>query len=100
MFAISSRSFGGAGAHAASKAITDLTTQRYSRFGIHRGVLGKTMHVVRLIAQNPRGTVGRAAGPLVKATIWSFLGMQFFETVYNARRETPWDRYYRQQVAK
>lgn len=96
MFSASQRFLGGAGAHAASKAVTDLTTQRYSRFGVHRGVIGKGLHVLRLITQNPRGTVGRAAGPVLKTAIFGFLGIQFFQTCYNARLQSPWERYYRQ----
>ena len=70
-------------------------TQQYARFGIHRGILGKTFHLARLTVQNPKGTLGRAAGPMVKLAIWSFIGVQFFDSIYTARLETPWDRYYR-----
>lgn len=85
---------GGAGAHSVGTKVVlaDLTSQKYSRFGMHRGVIGKTLHVFRLMTQNPRGTLGRFIGPFVKVTLATFFGVQFYETLYFRRLHPPWEQ--------
>ncbi len=70
--------------------LPELTSQRYARFDIYRGIWGKTFHVLRLCTQNPRGTLLRALPPFLKFSLASFLGIQYYETLYNWRRSAPY----------
>jgi hypothetical protein len=82
-------------AHPVDKVVVPQSVQLYGVSKYSYGMLGRTWMLAKDCLSNPSGTIGRGLPVFFKAGIAIFSGVYVFGTIYRARIEPPWEKYYK-----